>query len=57
VREFDEMFGPLLKQRFFERVYDLAYDTCQLLRAYQQVGGRGVQARQSHLIFGSISGD
>ena len=32
VREFDEAFGPLLKQRFFERVYDLAYDTCQVLR-------------------------
>src|SRR5262249_8706975 len=26
VREFDETFGPALKQRFFERVYDLAYD-------------------------------
>jgi hypothetical protein len=24
VREFDETFGPVLKQRFFERVYDLA---------------------------------
>jgi hypothetical protein len=22
VREFDETFGPVLKQRFFERVYD-----------------------------------
>jgi serine/threonine protein kinase len=44
VREFDETFGPLLKQRFFERVYDLAYDTCQLLRTYQQVTGKGVQA-------------
>jgi len=35
VREFDESFGPLLKQRFFERVYDLAYDTCLLLRKMQ----------------------
>jgi serine/threonine protein kinase len=41
VREFDETFGPLLKQRFFERVYDLAYDTCQLLRTFQQVRARG----------------
>ena len=40
VREFDETFGPLLKQRFFERVYDLAYDTCQLLRTFQQVRAR-----------------
>ncbi len=31
VREFDETFGPVLKQRFFERVYDLAYDGCQVL--------------------------
>jgi serine/threonine protein kinase len=41
VREFDETFGPLLKQRFFERVYDLAYDTCQLLRKLQQVRAGG----------------
>jgi hypothetical protein len=44
VREFDETFGPLLKQRFFERVYDLAYDTCQLLRQFQQVRARGAAA-------------
>ncbi len=44
VREFDETFGPLLKQRFFERVYDLAYDTCQLLRTLQQVRARGALA-------------
>jgi hypothetical protein len=44
VREFDETFGPLLKQRFFERVYDLAYDTCQLLRTFQQVRARGTAA-------------
>ena len=37
VREFDESFGPALKQRFFERVYDLAYDACQVLRALKQV--------------------
>src|SRR5262249_42901062 len=41
VREFDETFGPLLKQRFFERVYDLAYDTCQVLRTLQQLRSRG----------------
>ncbi|HEY2252917.1 MAG TPA: protein kinase [Planctomycetaceae bacterium] len=44
VREFDETFGPLLKQRFFERVYDLAYDTCQLLRTFDQVRAAGIQA-------------
>lgn len=37
VREFDETFGPALKQRFFERVYDLAYDACQVLSVVKQV--------------------
>ncbi len=37
IREFDETFGPLLKQRFFERVYDLAYDGCQVLSLMEQV--------------------
>src|SRR5262249_17727217 len=44
VREFDETFGPLLKQRFFERVYDLAYDTCQVLKTLQQVRAGGTAA-------------
>ena len=37
VREFDETFGPILKQRFFERIYDLAYDGCQVLSLLKQV--------------------
>ena len=37
IREFDETFGPALKQRFFERVYDLAYDVCQLLKMQRDV--------------------
>jgi hypothetical protein len=41
VREFDETFGPVLKQRFFERVYDLAYDGCQVLSLLKQVRGTG----------------
>ena len=36
IREFDETFGPNLKQRFFERVYDLAYDVCQTLKVLEQ---------------------
>jgi serine/threonine protein kinase len=36
IREFDESFGPNLKQRFFERVYDLAYDGCQVLSLLRQ---------------------
>lgn len=43
VREFDETFGPSLKQRFFERVYDLAYDVCHVLRTLKQ--GTSPQAR------------
>lgn len=37
VREFDDSFGPRHKQRFFERVYDLAYDACQVLSLLKQV--------------------
>jgi serine/threonine protein kinase len=40
IREFDETFGPVLKQRFFERVYDLAHDVCQVLKALRQVHAR-----------------
>lgn len=36
IREFDETFGPALKQRFFERVYDLAYDASHVLRVLKQ---------------------
>jgi len=44
VREFDETFGPVLKQRFFERVYDLAYDGCQVLSLLKQVRARDVSS-------------
>src|SRR5262245_18656793 len=44
IREFDETFGPVLKQRFFERVYDLAYDGCQVLSLLKQVRGREVSS-------------
>src|SRR5262249_21232584 len=37
-----ETFGPVLKQRFFERVYDLAYDGCQVLSLLKQVRVRDV---------------
>jgi serine/threonine protein kinase len=42
VREFGETFGPVLTQRFFERVYDLAYDGCQVLGLLKQVRDRDV---------------
>jgi serine/threonine protein kinase len=44
VREFDETFGPALKQRFFERVYDLAYDVCQVLKAVQQIRSQKISS-------------
>jgi hypothetical protein len=44
VREFDETFGPVLKQRFFERVYDLAYDGCQVLSLLKQLSRHGVSS-------------
>jgi hypothetical protein len=44
VREFDETFGPALKQRFFERVYDLAYDGCQVLSLLKHLRARDVPA-------------
>jgi serine/threonine protein kinase len=35
VREFDESFGAVAKQRFFERIYDLAQELCLVLKACQ----------------------
>jgi hypothetical protein len=37
IREFDEAFGEALKQRFHERLYDLAYEICQVLRILKQL--------------------
>ena len=34
LREFDEAFGEMSRQRFYERVYDLAYEICQVLRHF-----------------------
>src|SRR5262245_20338207 len=48
VREFDETFGPVLKQRFFERVYDLAYDGCQVLSLLKQVRDASARTPDPH---------
>ena len=32
VREYDETFGQEARQRFFEKVYDVAYEICDILR-------------------------
>lgn len=34
--EFDETFGVEARRRYYERVYDLAYDLCHILRAFQR---------------------
>ena len=47
VREFDEAFGPALKQRFFERVYDLAYDVSQILRLLKQLDSQPLRVHQA----------
>lgn len=46
LREFDEAFGESAQQRFYERLYDLAYEICQVLRHFgnrdsQSDGGDG----------------
>jgi hypothetical protein len=49
VREFDESFGPVAKQRFFERIYDLAQELCLVLKACrsgpQTAGGAAFTGR------------
>jgi hypothetical protein len=44
VREFDESFGALAKQRFFERIYDLAQEICLVLKACQSGQPQSVAA-------------
>lgn len=48
IREFDETFGPALKQRFFERVYDLAYDVCQILKTLEQINSQDARPREAN---------
>ena len=57
LREFDETFGPLLKQRFFERIYDLAYDTCQVLRTLRQARAQRCGSRVGHQPAMGLPGD
>jgi hypothetical protein len=34
-REYDESFGPEIRQRYFEKVYDLAHEICQVLQRHR----------------------
>ena len=45
LREFDEAFGPILKQRFHERIYDLASEVSQVLRILRQLKTGSASAR------------
>jgi len=35
LREFDESLGVVMRQRFFERIYDLAHEICTVLKAFE----------------------
>jgi serine/threonine protein kinase len=39
VREFEEAFGEEARQRYYERVYDLAFNLCNVLKACRQAAG------------------
>lgn len=35
LREFDESLGAVMRQRFFERIYDLAHEICGVLKTFE----------------------
>ena len=39
LREFDETFGLVARQRFFERIYDLAHEMCAALKTFEPTPG------------------
>ena len=39
LREYDETFGERAKQRYFERIYDLAYEIRDVLQVIGDAGG------------------
>ena len=39
LREYDETFGAVARQRFFERVYDLAHEVCAVLKTFELRSG------------------
>jgi len=55
VREFDESFGESLKQRYHERLYDLAHEVCQVLRILKQLRSDALDpakaARHRHVVY------
>ncbi len=55
IREFDEAFGEALKQRYHERLYDLAHEVCQVLRILKQLQSDVVdpakKANHRHVVY------
>ncbi|MFL2450535.1 MAG: hypothetical protein ACJ0IB_00525 [Verrucomicrobiales bacterium] len=55
VREFHENFGEDSRQRYYERVYDLAYELCESIKRHDssgaQVGETGVTVENKQKIF------
>jgi len=48
IREFDEVFGEEARQRYFERVYDLAYEIHQVLGIHEAESGKDPGPRQQN---------
>ena len=49
--EYDETFGVEARRLYYERVYDLAYDLCHVLRAFQKKTGDHGSAQDGRTIF------
>ena len=50
-REFDEAFGEDAQQRYYEKVYDLAYEIAQVLKAQPADGGNNIRASDGLRIY------
>jgi class 3 adenylate cyclase len=49
--EFDETFGVEARRRYYERVYDLAYELCHILKAFQGGQSQRVQKEDGQTVF------
>ena len=45
LREFDESLGVVMRQRFFERIYDLAHEICTVLKTFEPSAAAAGAAR------------
>jgi hypothetical protein len=51
LREFDEAFGDEARQRYYEKIYDLAYEIAQVLRYQRSASQGGTIPRSGKKIF------